>query len=733
MKNHYIFILFFAHYCIYGQSQDFNFSFEDIEGETPMGWKLFGNENYDAFVDSTISEHGKNAAVIEYHGDHPEFKAWAYDIPAKYKGKKIKLSGYIKTENVTDGYAGLWMRIDPRVSFDNMQNRGITGTTDWKKYEITLDLKPDEAREIVFGGLLVGKGKMWIDDLQVSINGKLIEKAPLKKLSPAEKDREFDQGSRIKFPELNDKMISNLDLLGKIWGFLKYYHPEIGARNYNWDYELFRILPEYLRASTDKERDDTLYAWIEKYGSVEICNTCQATSEDAFLKPDLAWIDHSGLSPRLKDKLHYIQQNRHQGKHYYISSAPGSGNPEFRHENLYSQMFYPDEGFRLLALYRYWNMIQYYFPYKHLISKDWNKTLKTYIPKFIHAKNELEYELATLRIIGDIQDTHANLYGQNNAIREWKGALRAPVVTRFIENKLTVIDYYNPKFKDRTGLEKGDVITKINGKPVTTLIEEKLPYYPASNYTSQLLGMSRDLLRSNKSTIQINYIRDREELSKTLKLYHSDSLNITSWYRRGEADKSYKFLDGNIGYITLKSIKQKDIKKIKKEFMNARGIIVDIRNYPKTFVPFTLGSFFTSRLSPFVKITAANYNNPGEFTFTRTNKIPPKKKTFKGKVVVLVNENSLSQSEYTAMAFRAGDNVTIVGSTTAGADGNVSSINLPGGLRSAISGIGIYYPDGTETQQAGIVPDVEVLPTIQGIKEGRDEVLEKAIEIINND
>ena len=83
------------------------------------------------------------------------------------------------------------------------------------------------------------------------------------------------------------------------------------------------------------------------------------------------------------------------------------------------------------------------------------------------------------------------------------------------------------------------------------------------------------------------------------------------------------------------------------------------------------------------------------------------------------------------MAFRAGDKTTIIGSTTAGADGNVSSINLPGGLSTMISGIGVQYPDGSETQRIGIVPDIEVKPTIKGITEGRDEVLEKAIELIN--
>ena len=96
----------------------------------------------------------------------------------------------------------------------------------------------------------------------------------------------------------------------------------------------------------------------------------------------------------------------------------------------------------------------------------------------------------------------------------------------------------------------------------------------------------------------------------------------------------------------------------------------------------------------------------------------------------MVNELSQSQAEYTAMAFRAGINTTIIGSTTAGADGNISTIMLPGGLRTMISGIGVYYPNGQETQRVGILPDIEVHPTIKGIRAGRDEVLEKAVELI---
>jgi C-terminal processing protease CtpA/Prc len=82
------------------------------------------------------------------------------------------------------------------------------------------------------------------------------------------------------------------------------------------------------------------------------------------------------------------------------------------------------------------------------------------------------------------------------------------------------------------------------------------------------------------------------------------------------------------------------------------------------------------------------------------------------------------------MAFRTAPGSIVIGSTTAGADGNVSQIDLPGGLRTMISGIGVFYPDKRPTQRIGIVPDVEVRPTVAGIRAGRDEVLEEALRRI---
>ncbi|WP_299531210.1 S41 family peptidase [Ulvibacterium sp.] len=717
--------------CQGQETEKFNLGFENQKDEKSIsdGWFKWGS--YELTIDENAHS-GKKSGKITSDSTGNSFGSIAYKIPANYEGKTIKLEGFMKTKNVKYGFAGLLLRVDGNgnsLAFDNMQNQNITGTKDWQKYTITLNY-PEGAENIYIAGILSGKGEAWFDDFVLSIDGKSVQtlKEIEKQLLKAQLDKEFDNGSLIELSNFNTENIENLELLGRVWGFLKYHHPEIAEGNYNWDYELFRFLPKYIKAGNTIERNKHLVNWIDSFGQVEECAKCQPTDKDAILKPDMKWINNQ--SADLKNKLLYVYKNRSQGKHYYIEMTANVGNPKFKNENPYSNMPYPDDGFRLLSLYRYWNMINYFFPYKHLMDKDWNNKLKEYIPQFINTKDELEYELAAIQIIGDLQDTHANLWGGADKIDEWKGSKYPPIHLRFIENKLVVTDYYNAEFKNEIGLKIGDVITKINGNSIDQIVKEKSKYYPASNKPTRLRDISADLLRSNSESIEIEFVsEDSNPQTKTLKLFPKDSLDIYRWYKKSD-DKSFKMLNNNIGYVTLQTIKEEDIAQIKKDFKDTEGIIIDIRNYPSTFVPFSLGSYFVSSSTPFVKFTNGNVDNPGEFIFTSNLEIPSQGKTYKGKLIVLVNELSQSQAEYTSMAFRAGDNTTIIGSTTAGADGNVSAIMLPGGLRTMISGIGVNYPNGQETQRIGIVPDIKVKPTIEGIRKGKDELLEKAIEVI---
>ncbi len=95
-----------------------------------------------------------------------------YNKPVKYIGTRLKLTGYIKTENI-DGWAGMWMRVDgdspvKQLQFDNMGNRPIKGTNEWTKYEIVLDV-PEKSTGIYYGVLIEGNGEIWLDNLTFEI------------------------------------------------------------------------------------------------------------------------------------------------------------------------------------------------------------------------------------------------------------------------------------------------------------------------------------------------------------------------------------------------------------------------------------------------------------------------------------------------------------------------------------------------------------------------------------
>lgn len=710
----------------------YNFDFENVENGQPVDWWHSENSVYQAYPDSLTKKSGKYSAAIEYQGEEGDFAVWTYSLPKNYKGRKITLSGYIKTENVKKGWAGLWMRIDPEIAFDNMEERGIKGTTDWTKYEITLKMNPKKTTKIVFGGMLVGSGKMWIDDLKVTIDGKKIENLePYERpLLPAEKDTVFNQGSGIETIASSQIQIDNLKTLGLIWGYLKYYHPCIAAGNYNWDYELFRILPKVVNAENQKTRDQILVDWITGLGSFKEGNEKKIKSSDTKIEPDLDWINMSGFSAELTTLLLKVKTAKRSRQHYYVDRNIGAGPAEFTHENEYSPTVYADPGYRILCLYRYWNIIQYYFPYKYLIGEDWKNVLVEFIPKMIDVKTETEYMLAVSELTARINDSHAGLWDKNPVLTDYLGANCPPLQVTFIENKAVVMGFYENELLKENGMMKGDVISKINGKTIEEIIKVNLKYTSGSNYSTQLRQISLNLLRTNDSTISIEYYRDGILKNEKLKTYSVDRFDLSSRYHT--TDTCFRKIGNDIAYIYNANLKRADIPRIWEEFKNTKGLIIDNRNYPMDGPLYVLSDYLLPEKTQFVKMTKPDIKTPGLFTYIFTFSAGKKNKNaYNGKIIILVNESTQSASEFHAMAYKVHPKATVIGSTTAGADGNVTRFSLPGEILTWISGMGVYYPDGGETQRVGIVPDVTITPTIKGVKEGRDELVEKAIEMIN--
>lgn len=102
-------------------------------------------------------------------------------------------------------------------------------------------------------------------------------------------------------------------------------------------------------------------------------------------------------------------------------------------------------------------------------------------------------------------------------------------------------------------------------------------------------------------------------------------------------------------------------------------------------------------------------------------------------IVILINEEAISIGEFMPMIYSKAPRAVLMGSPTAGADGPVSRLILPGNSLVMFTGTGIYWKDGKETQRVGIQPDITIYPTIEGFKKNRDEVLEKAIDHLSKE
>jgi C-terminal processing protease CtpA/Prc len=708
-------------------------SFEtEHPGGSPAGWG--GGPPGTIFVDGKVVHGGRWSVRIERQTGSPSaFSTLTNSIPVDFAGTSIELRGFLRTENVSD-FAGLWLREDDEsssVAFDNMQSRQLNGTTDWKEYSITLPIKP-EAKQLVFGVLLSGTGKAWADDLQLLVDGKPIwdvPKVPQPKTA-LDFDHEFDKGSGIVLDGLTNVQIQNLATLGRVWGFLKYHHPQVTAGQHHWDYHLFRVLPAILAARDREAANAALLDWIAGLGAVGTCKPCVTLDEsDLHIRPELDWIaDEALLGKDLSKSLRSVHANRLAGKQFYVSFVPGVKNPSFDHEPAYASIKLPDAGFQILSLYRFWNIIQYWFPYRNVLNENWAEVLTQFIPRIALAKNTDAFVRELLALNARVHDTHANLWSSLR-VRPPTGDCQLPVSMRFIENSAVVSAYTPAEAGKATGLRTGDIVTDLDGVPVPKLVESWAQYYAASNEPTRMGDIARSMTRGVCGQVKVGVRRQSETLEIAAARLPLTNKDVGSGFHDLPGE-TFRLLSKEVAYLKLSSVKIAEASHYIEAAAGTKGLIIDIRNYPSQFVVFALGSLLVERETEFVRFTTGDSSNPGAFHWGKPLSLSPQKPHYAGKVVILVDEVSLSQAEYTTMAFRSAPQATVVGSTTAGADGNVSPIPLPGGLRSLISGIGVFYPDKRPTQRIGIVPDVEVRPTIAGIRAGRDEVLETAVRQI---
>ena len=543
-------------------------------------------------------------------------------------------------------------------------------------------------------------------------------------------------GFNLTAEDLKDpRAVGNLETLCRVWGYAKYHHPVFCDTlcRVDVDSALFALLPRVVHADR-VTRNRHLLDWVRSLGDytpnkIE-CEQALAPY-DLVETADLGWTADTvllgGELSKLLQDLRYAERD----ENYYLRLGQPDQGPDYQYLSLRGESFYPtpqmDSGLNLLLLFRLWNVIEYYAPYRAVTLHPWNEVLSTYIPLMGVETDGRRFARLYMRLIRELNDGHAYapvemLFGQR----------MLPVWPLQAEGRLFV------GYSGDSALERGDEVLAIDGEPISERLELLREYASRSNEASLRKALRFYGLRTRRDTAEV--VRCRAGACDTLRVATVPYGSVSPLYDPAQlVQPPFRLLADSVGYIYAGTFTREHLAQVGQTLPRTRALIIDLRTYPMN-MDFTLTALIgqSLRTEPVVawQMVHPTLALPGLFYRQEQwlyegfeEGAERCTQPYKGRVILLVNETTQSNPEFQAMAFQSCPQTLTIGSPTSGADGDIVSLPLPGGLMTYFSGIGIFYPDGTPTQTVGVRLDVEVDDTVESLQAGRDLVLEKALEL----
>ena len=456
---------------------------------------------------------------------------------------------------------------------------------------------------------------------------------------------------------------------------------------------------------------------------------------------DMSWINESYLGVSLYAALSQFLELPVIERTNAPVCFNNGGNP-FTNQNPHEKMDFGDYRYRLLGLFRLWNTMKYYFPYLDILDDCWNDLILEHIPKMLEETDRLSYELTLAALASRLHDGHIVFI---NGFESWRmfddkfGAATAPVRLTEAEGHLVVADRVaRGRLNYEQQLMPGDVILRVNGVDINEIIAKMLRFVPFPNDEKALFYLARfhTILRQKSTTVQmeLDVLRDGVEL----KVYEN-TIEFIFPPAPPMPQRAHELLENSIGLINPSALPGLGIRSIMEYFADTDGLIIDLRQRPgpgSSSSVFELAEYLVEKYQLFAIMSFPSQFAPGVFA----DLFRPYSGGVSGHfgnvflyenpVVILMDGGTISYPETVIMSLRNGANVTVMGSSSTGANGNIAHLPLPGGLTMRFSSIGVYTAEGGQTQRIGLSPDIYVHRTIAGIREGRDELMEAAIEFI---
>ena len=591
-----------------------------------------------------------------------------------FRGKPIKLSARIRAVVAGQGNQGhMWLRVDRpdghRGFFDNMGTRPVT-SAEWQDVEIVGDVAHD-ASWIVFGGFLIGRGEVWIDDVGLWVDSDVDEWTPIEITNPA-----FDDG-------------------------------ESGGPPEGWKADT----PGYeFVVATDSPNDGNRSVKIhDGRGEIITDDLFDARlSVGYFLDAELG----AGLSARIPLALPSDESTTlPRGDEHRLTPLLTELDSIAMH-----MLSAESECTRLAGIVIAWNVLQHFYPYFDVVDVDWDQELVVALEKALVDETVEDY-LATLRgMAAALQDGHATVYHPRYGPRGF-----LPVSVDRVEGQVVVTAEGHPT------LRLGDIIETIDGVGVDSALAEIERLKSGSPHFKRSQALF--LLGSGEvgSPIELGIRRSDERLDLTVPREPADQ-----GFGRRKPEMIEEIRDGVI-YVDLERASMSDIDARMTEIAEARGVVFDLRGYPRGNHN-VIGHLLTEPDTSTDWMRVPQIIHPNQFDHVGWQELgwelQPLEPHIGGKVVFITDARAYSYAESILGLVEAYGLAEIVGHQTAGSNGNVNPISLPGGFIFNWTGMKVVKPDGSQHHLIGIRPTVPAEQTIQGVREGRDELLETALEVV---
>ena len=523
---------------------------------------------------------------------------------------------------------------------------------------------------------------------------------------------------------LPDSMVSErereLFYTAKIYGLIEYK-----STSYKENYARELLYPILQKVVEENVSIKSFNDKLQQALSTELARIGGETNADSlFAISEEGWVrESSDLTQESKILLGRLAHAHTQIDKTSASFATyNKPNGPIRRRGSYRDLDWRNPLNRLIGLFDFYSFVYYFYPNRQLLEQPWNLSLQQAIPMFLYAESIVDYHKAIRYITARLNDSHASHSTAMDTLLF--GERRAGFRMRSLSGRWFVYSKRSANYP--TNVKIGDEVLSVNSIPIKHLSDSLALFVSASNASTRDKFLNNAILSTPKESFVLKIRRNKDTLEVKEKSEHMDYFNSLKLEEEGKMKPQW--LNDSVAYWHLASAKQDNVERFYRQVCNAQYIILDLRCYPYPSSFWELSKCFIPQTENFSYIVYPDSQHPGEFKYVPGPQHLGSELYYKGNVILIVDNQTESFSEYLCMMLQKNPKAITVGTSSSGANGNVHLYEFPGGVMTFLTGLGVLDSNYFPMNGRGVKIDVPVLFETDTILTNVDPYLSKAIE-----